>query len=230
MKRLTLSLVMFLALVAFLAPSAFSDTITFANSQYINGTGIGNTIHILSLQQPGGGTSETGSVIPTDTRLGDAQPNSNTYTSAQLTSLGLTATNLGIVFNPNETGAGAPNTVDVQSFSLDFYNGSGSLVGSALLTGALPINIVPISTGTGSSGWLMDYNEDPGGLLTQFFATSDWVLGATGSVLNTDNGPDNFYLVNLNVPPTPVPEPGAMMLFGSGLVGLVGWGRKKFRK
>jgi len=46
---------------------------------------------------------------------------------------------------------------------------------------------------------------------------------------NDTDGMEEFFVIPAGTPPA-VPEPGTMLLLGSGLVGLAGWGRKKFRK
>ena len=49
-----------------------------------------------------------------------------------------------------------------------------------------------------------------------------------------DTGPGTFFVddltMNLSASAAPVPEPSTMVLLGSGLVGLWGYGRKRFRK
>jgi len=100
-------------------------------------------------------------------------------------------------------------TFDTPSFGFLLKSGNNNFYGDDSLNSGSAAQMLTFA-GTGS------YAN------AYWFAFEDIQLGSS----DKDYNDLVFYAQSIN----PVPEPGTMMLLGSGLIGLAGWGRKKFRK
>jgi hypothetical protein len=190
------------------------------------GTGFGDVTTLLTLQKT---PSETGSVAwngSADVELGDAKNTSQTWLFSSIIATGITqASQFAIVYNTNESG---PDVTNFGDFTLQVFNPAGTVVfWTEGLTGVSGVDFPVVNNGVGGAGYLFTLDATAAAGLQPYFTTPDsYRLGATGTVLNTDDGPENFYFARVDAL-TPVPEPVTMLLFGLGLVGLAGVRRLK---
>jgi hypothetical protein len=124
--------------------------------------------------------------------------------------------------------AGTPLTVSAMLWAPNPYNTNalGATVSgdfSLTIDGYTGVSLTPV---TSSDGWVTYSFVDPNPSLgtdtfTLALQNNDWVSGVDGlSVLGTA----------LPTPPSPVPLPAAIVLFGSSLLGLAGFGRFRRRQ
>lgn len=121
-------------------------------------------------------------------------------------------------------GSGFNNSIDADPFG-DFDIGAAST--TAWLGGGSPTGGIPVGS-TGSFTFSLT-GTGLAGLTTQSFINE----------LSYNSGQANWLSVRLRgfdddgsdkVPGAPIPEPGTIMLLGSGLMGVAAYGRKRFKK
>jgi len=216
---------------AYAAQAAYITFHDEATNDY--GTGYGNVLQTLALQQHGSATTQAGSVLwngSADVLSGDAKPQSQTVTVAELTAEGFDASNLIVILNLNQTGSNP--AIDLHRFTMRFYTSlDGLSYFDALYDRTDPRNtgstlgLVPQvhGLGTGQAGHVFRVHFE-GSEAANFFVNNNHRLGTLVDIAmdnEANAGADVFYMSDADTIEV-IPEPATLFVLIVGGLLVIG--------
>ena len=144
---------------------------------------------------------------------GDAQTKTILGSTLGITSAG----DLRVVFNPQEPGSAAQQSITLNDLRLTIYNADGSV---QFTSGALPspVNFADATGGVGQAGFVFRLDASQAAAAGTIAGTDR--IGLSALVTNAQGGPETFFLTSSS---GVIPEPATLFLLGSGLMGLAAW-------
>lgn len=205
------------------AAGGANASLVFLGQADLQGTGIGAVNTILTIQSPANTTTETGSVGigagGAQTTSGNVLTGTSQTQARTISSLGVTsASNLRLVFNPQEPGNTADNSITLSNLVLNIYSPTGqTLFTSGAFT---PRTFNATFTGVGNAGQVYGLDAQQAAQAQAAFTGTNYI-GLNATATNATGGPETFFVVNSSaLPPLagPIPEPGTLALLASGLL------------
>ena len=230
-------ILLILAVVCTFSMGALADTFGFETPT--GSTSQGVAVNALAIITTGAGTVTidltnrltAAQVMTVAQNLSDLSFTLSSGTTGSVTSSSGTFINVGALGVVTSASSVSGSSTDQIGWALTGSSGNYLLNG---LSGALAVPAQTIIGGT--AGSFTSYTNAVGSIAANpahnpfVQGTGEFVLSISGVTANTDVNSVVFSFgtsAGNNVPGTPVPEPGSVMLFGTGLLGLAGVIRRK---